>query len=93
MVYLCEGTLKLEERELNPRDIVKHVVRTAIAASKDRGIIIQADIGDDVPSVVHLQRRFLSEWFILCYFGFVLPCKSFILSFLIIVLLTVLLSM
>jgi len=51
---VCEGTLKLEERELNPRDIVKHVVRTAIAASKDRGISIQADIGDDVPSMVSL---------------------------------------
>ncbi|KAG0585657.1 hypothetical protein KC19_2G028100 [Ceratodon purpureus] len=47
------GTLKLEEKELNPRDIVKHVVRTAIAASKDRGITIHADIGDDVPSVVY----------------------------------------
>lgn len=45
----------MEERELNPRDIVKHVVRTAIAASKDRGISIQSDIGDDVPSVVLLQ--------------------------------------
>lgn len=47
------GTMKLEERELNPRDIVKHVVRTAIAASKDRGITIQADIADDVPSMVY----------------------------------------
>uniref|UniRef100_A0A7I4AXA3 histidine kinase n=2 Tax=Physcomitrium patens TaxID=3218 RepID=A0A7I4AXA3_PHYPA len=47
------GTMKLEERELNPRDIVKHVVRTAIVACKDRGITIQADIGDDVPSVVY----------------------------------------
>lgn len=47
-----EGTMKLEERELNPRDIIKHVVRTAIAASKDRGISIQADVGDDVPALV-----------------------------------------
>jgi signal transduction histidine kinase len=46
------GTMKLEERELNPRDIIKHVVRTAIAASKDRGISIQADVGDDVPALV-----------------------------------------
>jgi hypothetical protein len=44
--------MKLEERELNPRDIIKHVVRTAIAASKDRGISIQADVGDDVPALV-----------------------------------------
>lgn len=52
MMFVCLGTMKLEERELNPRDIVKHVVRTAIVACKDRGITIQADIGDDVPSVV-----------------------------------------
>lgn len=55
MMFACVGTMKLEERELNPRDIVKHVVRTAIAASKDRGITIQADIGDDVPSMVFVQ--------------------------------------
>lgn len=44
--------MKLEERELNPRDIVKHVVRTATVASKDRGLNIQAEIADDVPNMV-----------------------------------------
>ena len=47
--------MKLEERELNPRDIVKHVVRTATVASKDRGLSIQAEIADDVPNMVLFQ--------------------------------------
>ncbi|XP_024533072.1 histidine kinase 5 isoform X2 [Selaginella moellendorffii] len=46
------GTMKLEEREFNPRIIVKHVARTATAATKDRGIKIEVDISDDVPATV-----------------------------------------
>ncbi|CAM6068051.1 unnamed protein product [Sphagnum tenellum] len=46
------GTMELEEQGLNPRDIVKHVVRTAIAATRERNISIQAIVADDVPTLV-----------------------------------------
>lgn len=52
MLFVCEGILKLEEREFNLRDIVKYVVRIVIVASKDRGVSIEFDIGDDVFFVV-----------------------------------------
>jgi len=48
----CGGTMELEEQGLNPRDIVKHVVRTAIAATRERNISIQAIVADDVPTLV-----------------------------------------
>jgi hypothetical protein len=44
--------MELEEQGLNPRDIVKHVVRTAIAATRERNISIQAIVADDVPTLV-----------------------------------------
>jgi hypothetical protein len=44
--------MELEEQGLNPRDIVKHVVRTAIAATREHNISIQAIVADDVPTLV-----------------------------------------
>lgn len=51
-ILCCGGTMELEEQGLNPRDIVKHVVRTAIAATRERNISIQAIVADDVPTLV-----------------------------------------
>ena len=44
--------VELEERELQPRDLVKHVVSTAIAATRGRDIRIEGQVADSVPLAV-----------------------------------------
>lgn len=41
--------LDLEERELRPKEVVKHVVSTAIAATRGRNIVIEGHVADNVP--------------------------------------------
>ena len=44
--------LELEERDLKPRELVKHIVSTAIAVTRGRDIRIEGHVADNVPLAV-----------------------------------------
>lgn len=49
---IFEGAMELEERPFSPADVVQDILKMALAATREKGIAVQAEVAGNVPNQV-----------------------------------------